>query len=61
MKTTVEITPTSLCTCGHAYKWHQPPLDECWVVYAKFWHGERIPRGLRAHQCTCNGFTLRPS
>lgn len=55
----VEIEPDHPCDrCGHASKMHLPPDrgSRCAIVAGRYFRGERIPKGLRAKQCLCDGY-----
>lgn len=53
------VEAAELCDrCDHPSKYHAGPErgSHCMIVDGKVWHGERVPRGMRAKQCLCNGF-----
>ena len=63
MSMVYEIAPNDPCDrCGHVSKFHAGPDkgSRCMVVGAKVWHGERIPAGMRAKACPCDGFFPKP-
>lgn len=56
-----DVEPDEPCgRCDHPFKFHAPPEygTECRIVDGRFWRGERVPRGMRARQCICDGFFL---
>jgi len=59
----VLVEPNEPCDrCDHMSKHHAPPEygTECRIVNGRFWRGERIPAGMRANKCMCDGFCLGP-
>jgi hypothetical protein len=57
------VEPDEPCDrCEHPSKFHAGPEhgSECRIVEGRFWRGERVPRGMRAKQCLCDGFAVRP-
>jgi hypothetical protein len=59
----VEVKPNDLCDrCDHPLKYHAPPRygSECRIVDGRYWRGDRVPRGMRALQCFCDGFFAKP-
>jgi hypothetical protein len=58
------VEPDEPCgRCDHPSKYHAGAEygSECRIVSGKLWRGERVPRGMRAHQCFCDGFFLGAS
>jgi hypothetical protein len=59
----VEIAPDHPCDrCDHPSKYHAGPDrgSVCMVVAGRVFRGERIPKGLRAKQCLCDGYFPAP-
>ena len=65
----VEIKPDHPCDkCGHPSKYHADVSrrdflrlgSRCMVVGTTVWHGERIPKPLKAKQCLCNQYEPKP-
>lgn len=59
----VLVEPNDPCDrCEHPFKYHAPPEygTECRIVSGRYWRGERVPKGMRAQQCLCDGFSVKP-
>jgi hypothetical protein len=54
-----EIAPTDPCDrCEHPSKFHAGPDrgSRCMIVDGRVWRGQRVPKGMRAKQCWCDGY-----
>lgn len=59
----VVVEPNDPCDrCTHPMKWHASTRYgmECRIVDGRYWRGDRVPRGMRALQCICDGFVPVP-
>lgn len=59
----VQIDPKHPCDrCGHESRYHAGADrgSYCLIVGSKPWHGRVVPKGMKAHQCLCNGYFPKP-
>ena len=59
----VDVAPNHPCDrCSHPSKYHAGPDrgSRCMIVGERVWHGERIPKPLKAKACWCDGYVMKP-
>lgn len=63
MTVMVNVEPGHPCDrCLHPLKFHAGPDrgSRCMIVDGRVWRGVRVPKGMRAKQCWCDGFVRKP-